>query len=215
MVKSNILDTTFLSFEGKKMRSPQEIIASIAYSLKEGKKGEEYTVAELSRKTEMHYMTVNNYLNMIEYVQKNIPLIDKVDLKGQTKIIIMEELKTGLSESERMLLFMFDKRAYTKESALLSKSFRDEDRFLLISGGLVVEKKSKLFLTTEGIIEAAKYADKRAEKVVANVTKYVISCAIETTTDWTMETNKLYPSSRNMYEDSHGFLQTSAVVQSA
>jgi len=147
------------------MRSPQEIVMAIAYALKEGKKGERYTVAELSKKMEMHYVTVRDYLNVIEYVQKNIPAIDKANQKGQARIVIAEELKINLTAEERMLLFMFDKGAFTKDTAISLSAFKDTSVSSAMEKGLVAEQNEKGYLTTEGIIESANYAEKRAETV--------------------------------------------------
>jgi hypothetical protein len=147
------------------MRTPREIIMTIAYALKEGKKGDEYTLAELSKKTEMHYETTKDYLDTIEYVQRNIPAIEKIDLKGKAKIVITEELKTDLPQEKRMLLIMFDRGSFTKDTAMQGKQFSAKDISSASDRGLIAECGKKIYLTPEGIIESANYADERADRV--------------------------------------------------
>jgi len=161
--------------EVTEMRSPQEIVTAIAYTIKEGKKGDAYAIAELSKKTQIHYVTMNDYLNLIEFVQRNIPSIEKVDQKGKARIIIKEELKIGISETERMILNMFDRGAFSESAAIPAKPFGNEDVLSALEHGMIREAGTKIFLTTDGIVKAAGYAEKRVERatdIKRNYSKY-------------------------------------------
>ena len=147
-------------------RSPQDVIRALSHALKEGRKGDEYSVADLAKHTEMHYVTVNNYLTMIEYIQSNIPRFAKVDKKGNAKIIVSQELEMGMSDKERFLLRMFDKGIVGKSTAVKSEPFEGEILEISIRDGDVIKTDAKIHLSRSGIMKAADLADRREERVM-------------------------------------------------
>jgi hypothetical protein len=149
------------------MRNPQEIVMAIAYTIKEGRKGDVYTVSDISKRTEMHYMTVNDYIGLIEFVQTNVPIIKRVNQRGKSRIVISKELEMDLSEKERMLLNLFDSGAFTSETAVTLRSFGKEHVSSAAEDGHIIEIDNKFYLTTNGIVTAAEYAGKRAESVTS------------------------------------------------
>ncbi|UAL08229.1 MAG: hypothetical protein KRP56_03000 [Candidatus Methanogranum gryphiswaldense] len=164
MTKYSICDIS--GAEATEMRTPQEIVMTIAYSLKDGKKGDEYSVADISKSTQLHYMTTSDYLSLIEYIQENIPKINKIDSRGKARIVIINEMESDYSQKEKIMLTMFDKAAFSKDSALVIKNAEDCID-AAISEKLVLESiKGRYYLTTNGIMEAAKFAEKRAEKMM-------------------------------------------------
>ena len=147
-------------------RSPEDIIYALSHALKEGRKGDEYLIANLAKYTKMHYVTVNNYLAMIEYVQSNIPRFAKMDRKGNAKIVISQELEMDISDSERFILRMFDKGVVGKSTAVGSEPFEGELLERSIKDGYVIRTDSKIYLSRSGIMKAADLADKREERVL-------------------------------------------------
>lgn len=147
------------------MRTPQEIVMTIAYSLKDGKIGDEYSIADISKSTKLHYMTTGDYLNLIEYIQENIPKIKKIDSIGKAKIVIMDELESDYSQKEKVLLTMFDKAAFSKDSAYIIKDLEECIKDIISEGLAIKSTDAKYYLTTKGIIDAANLAEKRSEKI--------------------------------------------------
>lgn len=147
------------------MRSPHQIIMALAYALKEGKKNEEYRVADLSKKTGLHYMTTNDYLNLIEYVQDNIPKFRKIDSKGNARIMVIEELKMPICSEEKTLLNIFDRGAFSEEAAISLNDYEMKSVSVFLDRGDMAKSEDRFYLTSSGILKAAKLASTRAEKV--------------------------------------------------
>ena len=143
----------------------------LSHALKEGRKGDEYLIADLAKHTDMHYVTVNNYLTMIEYIQSNIPRFEKVDQKGNTKIIISRELEMDISDSERLLLKMFDRGIVGKNTAVMSEPFNGESLEISIAKEDVIRTGSKIYLSRSGMMKAADLADKREERIMRSPIK--------------------------------------------
>ena len=172
MIKNHyILCSILYNREILMRRSPQDVIYALSHALKEGRKGDEYSVADLAKHTEMHYVTVNNYLTMIEYIQSNIPRFAKVDKKGNAKIIVSQELEMGMSDKERFLLRMFDKGVVGKSTAVKSEPFEGEILETSIKDGDVVRTDAKIHLSRSGILKAADLADRREERVMCSPIK--------------------------------------------
>jgi len=148
-------------------RSPQEVVNAISYVLKEGRKGDEYTISDLAKRTDMHYMTMNDYLDIVEYVQNNIPKMSKIDTKGQSKIVIMEEIKMPTSsEKEALLLNLFDRGAFTKNTAADVKTLKKNPLMEAEKQDLIKKEGTKYYLTADGIVCAARTAGMREERVM-------------------------------------------------
>jgi len=160
-------------------RSPQDVIYAISHALKEGKKGDEYFIADLAKRTGIHYVTMNNYITMIEYVQCNIPKFAKIEQKGNARIIISEELNMDMSDYERSLLRLFDKGAFAKSTAAVSDPFEGSILEGSIKNGDVLRIDSKIYLSVSGILKAADLADKREEKVLCSPIKTYSEMHIE------------------------------------
>jgi len=159
----------YMSRERLLMRkSPQDIVYALSHALKEGRKGDEYLIADLAKYTEMHYVTVNNYLTMIEYIQSNIPRFAKMDRKGNAKIVISQELEMDISDGERLLLRMFDKGVVGKSTSVGSEQFDGELLEGSIKDGYVIRTDAKIYLSRSGIMNAADLADKREERIMSN-----------------------------------------------
>ena len=138
---------------------------TLAYALKESKKGDEHTIADLSKNTRLHYMTTSDYLNLIEYVQENIPKIHKINIKGNVRIIVTDEIDTLLSPNERTLLNLFDRGAFTEETAISPNDYDQDCIKVEIEKKTIMETNAGFHLTTAGIIEGTSIAGKRAKKV--------------------------------------------------
>jgi len=147
-------------------RSPQDIIFALSHALKEGQKGDEYSVAKIAKRTNMHYMTVNDYLSMIEYIQCNTPKFSKVEQRGNARIIISQEMETDFSESDRFLLRIFDKGAFGKSTAVAPESFESLCLEELIENKDIIRTDSKIYLSRSGITKAVDIADQREEKIM-------------------------------------------------
>ena len=148
-------------------RSPQEVVNAISYVLKEGRKGDEYTISDLVKRTDMHYVTMNDYLDIVEYVQNNIPKISKIDTKGHAKIVIMEEIEMPtVSEKEALLLSLFDRGAFTKNTAADVKTLNKKPLKDTEEQDLVRKEGARYYLTADGIVCAARTADMREERVM-------------------------------------------------
>ncbi|MCL2142674.1 MAG: hypothetical protein FWH44_00200 [Methanomassiliicoccaceae archaeon] len=147
-------------------RSPEDIVYALSHALKEGRKGDEYSIAELAKHTGMHYVTVNNYLTMIEYVQRNIPKFSKIDRRGDAKIIVSQELEMDISDTERLLLKMFDRGAFRKGTAIASGSFDAELIESSVRKGDIIRTDSQIYLSRSGMMKGADLADKREERVM-------------------------------------------------
>ena len=160
-------------------RSPQDVVYALSFALKEGKKGDEYYIADLAKRTEMHYMTVNNYLTMIEYIQSNIPRFEKTDRKGNAKITISQELEMDISDGERFLLRLFDKGVAGKGTAVKAEPFEGELLEDAIARGYVVRTEAKIHLSRSGIMKAADLADEREERVICSPMKAYSEINIE------------------------------------
>jgi hypothetical protein len=142
-------------------------VNAISYVLKEGKNGDEYTISDLVKRTDMHYVTMNDYLNIIEYVQNNIPKISKINTKGHAKIVIMEEIEMpSSSEKEALLLNLFDKGAFTKNTAADVKTLNKKPLKDAEEQDLVRKEGAKYYLTADGIISAARTAGMREERIM-------------------------------------------------
>ena len=152
-------------------RSPQDIIYTISHALKEGKKGDEYLIAELAKRIEMHYVTVSNYLTMIEYIHSNTPKFSTIYQKGNSKIIISEELEMDISDEERLLLTLFDRGAFGKSTSVRSEQFDGDALRISIKNGDVLRAGSHIHLSKNGIMRAADIADEREGKVLCTPIK--------------------------------------------
>jgi hypothetical protein len=160
-------------------RSPQDVICTLSQALKEGRKGDEYLIVDLAKQTDMHYVTVNNYLTMIEYIQSNIPRFEKVDQKGNTKIIISDELEMDISESERLLLKMFDRGIVGKNTAVASEPFEGLALERSVTEGDVVRTGPKIYLSRSGMMKAADLAEKREERIMRSPVKAYSEISVE------------------------------------
>lgn len=149
------------------MRSPHQIVMALAYALKESKKGEENKVADLSKKTGLHYVTTDDYLNLIEYVQNNIPRLQKIGTKGNARVIITNEIEDQFPPNEKTLLNIFDKGAFSEETAIQLSDYERNYIGELLENEYTIQTDDQFYLTTQGIIKAAGIAGKRAEKVTS------------------------------------------------
>jgi len=144
-------------------RSPQEVIDAIAYSIKEGKPGDEYKVSDLVKKTYMNHATVSYYLEIIARIQNNLPKIEYVEKKRNSFVKILKEVEFPWSDEEYMILSLFDKGAFTKATAV---PFFENSTYTLNKlkeSSFLVEASGKIFLAPNGIIMAAELVSKREE----------------------------------------------------
>jgi len=155
-------------------RSPQEVVDTIAYSLKEGKPGDEYRVSDLVKMTFMNHVTVSYYLELITHVQNNLPKIEYVEKKRNSFIKIIKEVELPLSDEEYVLLSLFDKGAFTKSKAV--PFFEGSINVLnkMKESSFLTETSGKVFLLAEGIVKAAEIAEKRADFVLTPQKQKVI-----------------------------------------
>lgn len=149
-------------------RSPQEVVDTIAYFLKEGKQGDEYKISELAKKTTLSYVTVAYYLDLIEHAQKNIPSIEVVEKTRNSFVQILKEMDLRLSNEESVLIYLFDKRAFGEESAVSIEHFSKDIASEMIGKSLLSTTTKKAFLTTNGIVAAASIAGARADKAISS-----------------------------------------------
>lgn len=182
-------------------RSPQEIVDTIAYSLKEGKSGDEYQVSDLVKKTFMNHVTVSYYLDLIMHVQNNLPKIEYVEKKRNSFVRILKEAEMPLSNEEYILLSLFDKGAFTKSKAVLFFEESTEALNKLIESSLLLKTSEKVFLLPEGIIMAAELADKRAEFVLSPPEKKVIERGVEKIEEWPYMSNIKAKTDSNILEE--------------
>ena len=155
-------------------RSPQEVVDTIAYALKEGKPGDEYKVSDLVRKTFMNHVTVSYYLELIMHVQNNLPKIEYVEKKRNSYVKILKEAELPLSDEEYILLSLFDKGAFTKSNAVPFFEYSTEVMNKLKKVSLLEITTDSVFLQTKGIVAAAGLAEKRAESILSPQKQNVI-----------------------------------------
>jgi len=152
--------------ESAERRSPQGVVNMLAYSLKEGKPGDEYRITDLVKMTSMNHVTITYYIDLIEHIQRNLPMIEYVEKKRNSYVRILKGVEMTLTEEEQLLLFLFDKGAFSRSTAVpYSESSRDVVKKLMDSL-LLAETSEKAFLLTEGIVKAAMLADERADLVL-------------------------------------------------
>jgi hypothetical protein len=154
-------------------RSPQEVVDTLAYALKEGKPGDVFKISDIVRKTSMNHVTVMYYLDLIMHVQNNLPTIEVVETKRNSFIKILKEIELPFLEDERMLLSLFDKGAFSRTTAVSFSGCSKDVLEKLTGSSLVMLSSKKIYLLPEGIIMAAEFADKRAEAVLSPVKQKV------------------------------------------
>ncbi|MDR2846281.1 MAG: hypothetical protein LBV63_03265 [Candidatus Methanoplasma sp.] len=147
-------------------KSPQDIVRAISYALKEGKKGDGFEIVALARSTEMHYVTVYNYLGLIEYIQNNIPKVSKIDQKENAKVTILQELDMSISSLERMLLDVFDKGAFMDSSSISVEHLDSTALSEALDRQLIVLNGSQCHLSRKGLMDAMDLAEEREDKVL-------------------------------------------------
>jgi hypothetical protein len=150
-------------------RSPQEVVDTLSYFLKEGKQGDEFKISELAKKTSMSYVTVSYYLDVIEHAQKNIPAIEVVEKPRNSYVKVLKEADLKFSKEEHILLFLFDKKAFSETSAVSVGMYQENEVSKLVDSFVSISATSKkAFLLTKGIIEAASLAGIRADAAISS-----------------------------------------------
>ncbi|MCL2509680.1 MAG: hypothetical protein FWF07_01190 [Methanomassiliicoccaceae archaeon] len=165
-------------------RSPHEIVDTIAYSLKEGKPGNEYRISDIVKKTFMNHVTVSYYLELIVHIQNNLPKIEYIEKKRNSFVKILKEVELPLSDEEYVLLSLFDKDAFTKSKAAPFFEGSMEIINKLRGSSLLEITTDRVFLLPEGIVMAAGLAEKRAEFVLSSQKHNVIERGEEKIEEW-------------------------------
>jgi len=168
-------------------RSPQEVVNTLAYALKEGKQGDEFKLSELAKRTSMSYVTVQYYLDLIEHVQKNIPMIEVVEKPRTSHVKILKEIDLKLSDAENMLLQLFDRKAFGEAFAVSIDQFPKEAFFELDGSLISMTSPKKIYLSTKGIIEAATLAGIRADAAISSKERKVIESGVWEAEEWIAE----------------------------
>ena len=146
----------------------------LAYSLKEGKPGDEFKVSDLVRMTSINHVTISYYLELINHVQNNLPRMEYVEKKRNSYVRILKEVEFPMSEEEHTLLSLFDKGAFNKLTAV---SFNENSRGIMEKmkgSSLIAEISEKVYLLPDGIVAGAELAGKRADLVLFNRNKEAI-----------------------------------------
>jgi hypothetical protein len=147
-------------------RSPQEVVNTLAYALKEGQTGDEFKVSDIVKKTSMNHVTITYYLDLIAHIQNNLPTLEVVEKKRNSFVKILKEVQLPFSEEEHVLLSLFDKGAFTTKTSVSIDGKQKDILDKLIGSSLLKQVSKKGYLLPEGIIKAAGLADKRAEMAI-------------------------------------------------
>jgi hypothetical protein len=148
-------------------RPPQEIVLLLADAIKTMRPGDFITTAELHRKSKIHYKTLQSYFEMLNYVQSKLPQISPEETKQGSGVRILSKPSLKVTESEELILWLFDKGAFREASALpLPDWVSAMNGREATSGGFVEQKDGKAYLTSEGIMKGAELADMRDEMLI-------------------------------------------------
>ena len=138
------------------------VVEDITEVLKNSERGDEYTVSEIARETNIHYMTVDTYLDMIEYIHSNVPAFTKTDNDGVVKISVTKGPKKD-ETVEKGILDMFYRGSMGRSTSIPSDEFRADVLERMISSNYVIAIDSGVYLSRNGIIRAAGLANRRKD----------------------------------------------------
>jgi hypothetical protein len=155
-------------------RSPQEVVNTLAYALKEGRPGDEFKLSDLVKKTFMNHITITYYLDLIVSAQNNLPLIEVVEKKRNSLVRILKEVQLPFSEEEHVLLSFFDKGAFTGKTAVPLEGKPKDILDKLIASYMLMQVSQNGYLLPEGIIRAARLASERADAVISTPKQKII-----------------------------------------
>ena len=148
-------------------RMPQEIVMAVANVLKTARKGDFKTLSEIQRESGVHYVTVQSYMNLINFIQTRMPkIVLQENEKGQG-IEVIEPSPLEMAPKDEIILFMFDERAFRKQTAVeIPKWSSPETVEEATKDGTVDMDGTKAYLTSDGIVKAALLADKREDALI-------------------------------------------------
>jgi hypothetical protein len=131
-------------------KNPLEIILSLVHNLNLLKENKEYNINEFKElcKLDIHWRTIKRYLKIISIIQNYSPRIRIDDTRFHIRF---SGFYNSLNEKERVVLYLYQKRALTLEDAVkIPKRYKKsliEDSI----GYLFKEKNNKFYLTKIGV----------------------------------------------------------------
>ncbi len=152
-------------------RNPQEIIMLLADTFKQLKTGDLASIKETRDRTGLHYETIQNYTEIIEYIQTSMPKISYEKEHG-IRILVQPDLK--ISRMDELILYLFDSGAFREAMSVEAPIWTSIDIIHeATEKGALVNQSDKYFLTSQGILYGVDLADKREAVLIDPISKYV------------------------------------------
>jgi hypothetical protein len=171
-------------------RNPQEVVLSLAYAVKAAPEGKAFSIRELNEMTGLHYETIKRYIELIEFIQKKMPGVEKDETSDGLRVMITRIPATKMSSEEQIVLDLFDKGSFRASSASqLSPEFAEEDIMEALDEALIVSLGDLYYLSAEGILRGAQLADARETERIESIGRQFgeyqeVQCEETTPNEW-------------------------------
>jgi len=125
------------------------------------------SIAGIRKASNLHYNTICEYLELIQFIQKKMPLLILEKSNSLPGIRIQRQPDLIFEPIDEVILFLFDEHAFRKTMAIEKQSWIDDEILIKAKDlGLIVIAENKLSLTPEGILVGVKIAEHREKLLI-------------------------------------------------
>ncbi|RLI63700.1 MAG: hypothetical protein DRO88_09200 [Promethearchaeia archaeon] len=164
----------------KMKRKPIEILADVINSLNGLQMNQQYSINELKSRSNIHWETALNYLQLIQFVQDYAP---KIELDPETKnfkIYTYSHIMKSFLFEEQMILILFLKKAFSNEKRINERELwntlpQDKMQSIINSQYIeTIERNGKKFfiLTRKGKFKAQSILAKINRSMAYSIDNY-------------------------------------------
>jgi hypothetical protein len=129
-------------------RDPITIVSILIQILNGLEEGKRYNFHQIKERCSLHWKTVKKYITLLKYVKDLSPIVD-VDDTGVH--IIKQSVLESYTSFDTLLLHLFYRKAFTKDTAIrFLRKDRESKEFLLKNKLIQKSERNTFYLTEDG-----------------------------------------------------------------
>lgn len=152
-------------------RKPIEIVADVINSLNGLQMNQQYSINELKSRSNIHWETASNYLQLIQFIQDYAP---KIEMDPETKnfqICAYSNVTQNLPLEEQLILYLFLNKAFSNESMISERELWENlppDQLRTIENSKYLEMAK---FNNENIFMLTRKGKFKAQSILANINR--------------------------------------------
>lgn len=155
-------------------KKPSMIFSILLNTLNDLNLKDEYSVNEISEKSGLHWKTTNEYIGILFNIMRFAPKIKLNDVNGKIIIKKHSSYYEELTNSQKILMYLFENKAFNEETAISISNFEHLENFGIYTEDLILKEQiSKINELDKYYI--LKSGEKIAHSILSKITKKIYS----------------------------------------